>query len=61
MIPEPTKKALNDIGRKLALILPGLYGKITFNFFDGKYVYSSAEETIKHCNPKKGDKNETDL
>lgn len=54
MIDEKTKTALNEIGKKLALILPDFYGKVSFNIQDGKYVNSNVEQSIKPSNLKKG-------
>ena len=47
MIDEQTKTVLNDIGKKLALTLPGFYGKITFNYYNGNYVSFNVELTVK--------------
>ncbi len=54
MITEQTKQKLNDIGAELALTLPNFYGKITFNVFNGKYVNSNVEQSIKPDNLNKG-------
>ncbi len=54
MIDEKTKIALNDIGLKLSRILPDFYGKIAFNFYNGKYVNLNIEQSIKNDNLKKG-------
>ncbi len=50
MIDEQTKKALSDVGLKLNKILPNFYGKITFNFYNGKYVSFNVEQTVKKDN-----------
>lgn len=57
MIPNQTKEALNDIGNKLALLLPEFFGKVSFNFYNGKYVHSNVEESIKNTNLKQGVEN----
>ncbi len=54
MIPKQTKDALNDVGLKLSRLLPDFYGKITFNFYNGKYVHSSVEQSIKNTDLKQG-------
>ena len=54
MIPNQTKDALNDIGKRLSKILPEFYGKISFNFYNGKYVHSNVEESIKNTDLKQG-------
>ncbi len=54
MIDAKTKSALNETGRKLALHLPGFYGKVTFNYQNGVYVNSNVEQSIAPDNPKKG-------
>ena len=56
MIPKQTKEALNDLGTKLALLLPDFFGKVTFNIYDGKYVHSNVEQSIKNDNLKQGAK-----
>lgn len=58
MIDEKTKISLNEIGEKLSKILPKFYGKITFNIYNGKYVNSNVEQSIKPDDLKKGAKNE---
>ena len=58
MIPNQTKEALNDVGKKLALLLPDFFGKISFNITDGKYINSNVEQSIKPCSLNKGAKNE---
>ncbi len=58
MIDEQTKDALNDMGRKLSRILPDFYGKVVFNFYNGKYVNLNIEQSIKNDNLKEGAKNE---
>lgn len=58
MIDEETKKAITDIGQKLALALPGFYGKVTLSFQNGSYVSSNVEQSIKVTEPfKKGAEN----
>ncbi len=47
MIDEKTKTALNEFGRKLAKILPGFYGKIVFNFYNGHCSNLNIEHSIK--------------
>ena len=54
MIPNQTKDALNDIGKRLSLLLPDFYGKISFNIYDGKYVHSNVEQSIKNTDLKQG-------
>ncbi len=54
MIPEEIKKRLNKFGVALSEFLPCFYGKITFNYFNGKYVNSNVEQSIKSDNLKKG-------
>lgn len=54
MIPNQTKDALNDIGKRLSKILPEFYGKVSFNFYNGKYVHSNVEESIKNTDLKQG-------
>ena len=54
MIPEHIKTALNEEGKRLSKILPGFYGKITFNFYNGNYVSSNVEQTIKKDNLNEG-------
>ncbi len=51
MIDLKTKKAITDIGQKLALTLPEFYGKVTFNFQDGNYVNSNVEQSIRITEP----------
>ncbi len=58
MIDSKTKEALNDIGQKLSLILPEFYGKVTFNYYDGHYVCSNVELSVKPDNFNKGAKND---
>ena len=50
--PELVEK-INAIGEQLSRIAPEFYGKITFNFYDGKYVNCNVEQSIKIDNPKK--------
>ena len=57
MPTDRTKIALNIIGRKLALALPGFYGKVTFNLQDGVYVNVNIEQSFKPDNLKKGVEN----
>ena len=57
MIDKKTKTALNDIGQKLSLHLPDFYGKVTFNIYNGKYVNSNVEQSIKPDNLNKGAEN----
>ncbi len=54
MIPSQTKEALNEIGKKLSEILPEFYGKITNNFYNGKYVSFNVEQTVKKDNLNEG-------
>ncbi len=54
MVSKETKAALNKYGQRLALILPEFYGKVTFNFYNGNYVSSNVEQSIKPDNLKKG-------
>ena len=54
MIDKSTKNKLNEIGEKLALTLPDFYGRICFNIFNGSYVNSNVEQSIKPDNLKKG-------
>ncbi len=56
LINKQIKKDLNEIGERLSLFLPGFFGKISFNFFDGKYVCSNVEQSVKPDNLKKGAK-----
>ncbi len=58
MIDTETKIALNQTGKRLSLILPGFYGKISFNFQNGVYVNSNVEQSIRANNLKKGVKHE---
>lgn len=53
MIDEKMKNALNEAGERISKILPGFYGKITFNFQNGKYVSLNMEQSIK---PEKANK-----
>lgn len=62
MIDEKTKAALNEIGKKLCLTLPGFYGKIVYNFYDGNYVSFNVELTVKKkITFTKGTKNDKNL
>ena len=58
----PTDKernaAIHTIGQKLALALPGFYGRVTFNYQNGVYANSNVEQSIKPDNLKKGVENE---
>ena len=54
MVDEKTKAAIKDIGNKLALHLPGFYGKVTFNYQNGIYVNSNVEQSITNDKPKEG-------
>ncbi len=54
MVDDKIKDVLNSTGRKLALSLPGFYGKVTFNYQNGVYVNSNVEQSIKPDNLKKG-------
>ncbi len=58
MIDNETKTELNEFGEKLSKILPGFYGKVSFNIQDGKYINSNVEQSIKPSNLKKGAENE---
>ncbi len=53
---DRTKIALNIIGQKLALALPGFYGRVTFNLQNGVYVNVNMEQSFKPDNLKKGAK-----
>lgn len=53
MIDSRIKDALNEAGEKLSAILPDFYGKIVFNFYNGKYVNLNIEQSIKKDEPKK--------
>lgn len=57
MIDEKIRILLNEIGERLSKILPKFYGKITFNIYNGKYVNSNVEQSIKPDNLKKGAEN----
>ncbi len=57
MIDEKTKTALNEFGERLCKLLPGFYGKVSFNIQDGKYVNSNVEQSIKPSNLNKGAEN----
>ena len=54
MLTDRTKTDLNIIGQKLALALPGFYGRVTFNFQNGVYVNVNMEQSFKPDNLKKG-------
>ena len=50
MIDTETRKAINAIGQDIEGILPytsDFFGKITFNFTNGKYINSNVETSIK--------------
>ncbi len=57
MVDEKTKAVLNATGKRLELLLPGFYGKVTFNYQNGIYVNSNVELSIKPDNLKKGVEN----
>ncbi len=61
MIPKQTKDVLNDTGKRLALTLPGFYGKVSFNIFNGKYVNSNVEQSIRPSNLNKGTETENGM
>ena len=50
MIDTKTKDALNDFGERLSKILLDFYGKVTFNFYNGRYVNLNIEQSIKNDN-----------
>ena len=50
VVSKETKTALNTIGEKLSKVLPEFYGKVTFNFYNGKYVSFNVELTVKKDN-----------
>ncbi len=56
MIDKETIDAINNAGKELSLDLPKFYGKITLNYFNGKYVNSNVEITTKPDNLDKGAK-----
>ncbi|HDY89138.1 MAG TPA: hypothetical protein ENH82_13615 [bacterium] len=58
MIDTKTKDALNDFGERLSKILLDFYGKVTFNFYNGRYVNLNIEQSIKNDNLKKGVEND---
>ena len=58
MIGSQVKDALNDLGDKLSKMLPGFYGKLTFNFYNGRYVNLNIEQSIKKDNLNKRSKEE---
>ena len=58
MIDRKTKAVLNYTGEVLSKDLPEFYGKVTFNYFNGVYVSSNVEQSIKPDNLKKEQKNE---
>lgn len=45
---------MNTVGKKLSLLLPGFYGKVSFNIHDGTYVNSNVEQSIKPDDLEKG-------
>ncbi len=53
MVDEKTKAVLNVTGKRLELLLPGFYGRVTFNYQNGVYGFSNVEQAIKPDNPKK--------
>ncbi len=55
MIDDKIKEKLNLLGEELSLTLRGFYGKVTFNFYNGKYVNANIEQSIKNENSKKGE------
>ncbi len=57
MITTEVKKALKGLGKELSLAVPGFYGKITYNFYNGKFVNLNIEQSIKNDNLKKGAEN----
>ena len=59
MIDKRTKAMLSFTGETLSEGLPDFYGKITFNFYNGKYVSSNVEQTIKKNNLNEGVENGT--
>ena len=54
MIDTKTKEVLNSEGNKLSKMFPKFFGKIAFNFFNGKYVNVNIEQSVKNDNLKKG-------
>ncbi len=56
MIDTQTKTALNAFGKKLSSLLPEFYGKVSFNIYNGCYVSSNVEQSIKPDNLNKGAK-----
>ncbi len=56
MIPEAIKTALNEEGHRMSKILLDFYGKVTFNFYNGKYVSFNVEQTVKKDNLNEGDR-----
>jgi hypothetical protein len=50
MIDKELKQALTEHGKKLALLLPEFYGKVSFNFFKGHCVNLNVEQSIKDEN-----------
>lgn len=57
MIDEKTKQILNNEGVRLSKSLPKFYGKVIFNFFDGNYVNTNVEQSIKKDNLNQRSKN----
>ncbi len=57
MMDPKTKSVINDIGDKLALQLPGFYGKITFCYQNGKCGHCIVEQNLKRNTLKEGDQN----
>ena len=54
MVDEKTKAVILRTGRKLGLSLPGFYGKVVFNYQNGKCVCSNVEQSIHTNDLKKG-------
>ena len=57
MIDKRIKAVLSLTGETLSKELPEFYGKITFNFYNGKYVSFNVEQTVKKDNLNEGAKN----
>ncbi len=57
MIDNKTRQLLLDTGLKLGLSLPGFYGKVVFNYQNGKFVCSNVEQSIRSDNLQKESKN----
>ena len=56
MIDKQTKDAINNIGEQLSKVLLEFYGKVSFNFYNGKYVSFNVEQTVKKDNLNEGAK-----